>query len=299
MTMTKVDSRDTLRIVTGRFLKMNRKRNVIAVMAIMLTALLFTSLFTGTGSLPLSKRATDIRQFMLSSHASVQDLTNEEAQSALAALKQDKAVSRFGRGIFLGGAVNPEFHFSTEVRFVDENNAESYQCVPTEGHLPQKKNEIAVSSLVLDSLGVPYELGQKVSVSWMTDDATGNVQTDEFVLSGYWKGDKAVLGQLIFVSEAYAKENTPTPSRKEIDNGVYNGAYDYTVWYDSLWNLREKTNQLSEQAGLAGSSCQFEVNPAFDLMEEDAFSAGSLIFLILLIMLMGYLIIYNIFSISV
>ena len=55
--MVKVNNKDTLRLVTHRFMKMNRKRNTIAMIAIALTALLFTSLFTGSESLILSKRA--------------------------------------------------------------------------------------------------------------------------------------------------------------------------------------------------------------------------------------------------
>ena len=73
--MTNVDSRGTLRLITKRFMNANRKRNIIAVIAITLTALLFTTLYTGSQSLILSKRAAEIRQFMSSSHAVAQDMT--------------------------------------------------------------------------------------------------------------------------------------------------------------------------------------------------------------------------------
>lgn len=42
-----------------------------------------------------------------------------------------------------------------------------------------------------------------------------------------------------------------------------------------------------------------EVNPAYNLFEEDSFSFSSLIIMILFVILAGYLIIYNIFNISV
>ena len=41
--MVKVENKETLRLLTRRFMKMNRARNIIAVIAIMLTSLLFTS----------------------------------------------------------------------------------------------------------------------------------------------------------------------------------------------------------------------------------------------------------------
>lgn len=40
--MVKVENKETLRLLTKRFMKMNRARNIIAVIAIMLTSLLFT-----------------------------------------------------------------------------------------------------------------------------------------------------------------------------------------------------------------------------------------------------------------
>lgn len=53
--MVKVENKETLRLLTKRFMKMNRARNIIAVIAIMLTSLLFTSLFVGSVSMILSK----------------------------------------------------------------------------------------------------------------------------------------------------------------------------------------------------------------------------------------------------
>ena len=42
-----------------------------------------------------------------------------------------------------------------------------------------------------------------------------------------------------------------------------------------------------------------EINPAYNLFEEDSFSFTSLIVMVLFVILAGYLIIYNIFNISV
>ena len=78
--MVKVENKETLRLLTRRFMKMNRARNVIAVIAIMLTSLLFTSLFVGSVSMILSKRATEIKQFMDSAHAIAQNLSEEDAK---------------------------------------------------------------------------------------------------------------------------------------------------------------------------------------------------------------------------
>lgn len=297
--MVKVKNQSTLRLLTVRFLKMNRKRNIIAVIAIMLTALLFTSLFTGAESLILSKRETEVKQYMSSSHAVVQDLTRSQAERALQALEKDKDIERYGKGLFLGSGMDREFDFSAEVRFADNDMAESYNCMPTTGRLPQKNDEIAVSSLVLDRLEIPHKLGQKIKITWEKSSVTHETQTDEFVVSGFWKGNKAVMSQLLFVSEGYAKKHRASPTKAEIANGDFNGGYEYAVWYRNLWHLEKKTDDLSKRAGLQSAGSRFDVNPAYDMMGEDAFSFGSVGVMVLFIMLAGYLIIYNVFSLSV
>ncbi len=87
--MVKVENKETLRLLTKRFMKMNRARNIIAVIAIMLTSLLFTSLFVGSVSMILSKRATEIKQFMDSSHAIAQNLSEEDAERLQKTIEQN------------------------------------------------------------------------------------------------------------------------------------------------------------------------------------------------------------------
>lgn len=297
--MVKVENKETLRLLTKRFMKMNRSRNVIAVIAIMLTSLLFTSLFVGSVSMILSKRATEIKQFMNSAHATAQHLSEKDAGRLQQVIKRNEQVERYGSGIFLGSGMDKRFGFSVEVRYADENMAESYNCPPTTGRLPQKENEAAVSSIVLEALGVPKKIGEEVTLTWEVNPERKQYKTDTFRVCGIWKGDKAVLGQMIWVSEAYANKNRYPVTQKELDNEIYNGSKEYSVWYKSLWNLDKKTENISKAAGFTKAGTGLEVNPAYSLFEEDSFSFISLMAMILFVILAGYLIIYNIFNISV
>jgi len=297
--MVRVENKETLRLLTKRFMKMNKGRNRIAVLAIMLTSLLFTSLFSGAVSLILSKRAADIKHFMDSSHAIAQSLSDEEEEGSLRAARGDNRVARYGRGIFLGSLCDDRVSFSGEVRYADSNLAESFNCTPTEGRLPKGEDEAAVSTLILDAMGIPHKLGEKISITWERNPVTGEKRTDTFRICGFWKGDKAVLGQMLWVSEEYALDNRYPVTGEELKDGIYNGGRDFCIWYKNEWNLRGKTRELSEHAGFGDGKNGFEVNPAYDLMEEDAFSFGSVIVMICFVILAGYLIIYNIFSISI
>ena len=297
--MIKVENKETLSLLTKRFMKMNRARNIIAVIAIALTSLLFTSLFVGSVSMILSRRATEIKQFMDSAHATAQNLSEEDAQSLQQIIGQSEDVERYGSGIFLGTGMDERLGFSVEVRYGDENMAESFNCLPTTGRLPEKENEVALSSMILEALGVTPEIGEEVTLTWEVNPTLKQYKTDTFKVCGFWQGDKAVLGQMVWVSKAYAEENRYHVTKEELENGIYNGGLEYCVWYKNLWKLEEKTEKISKAAGFTKAGTGMEVNPAYNLFEEDSFSFSSLAVMILFVILAGYLIIYNIFNISV
>ena len=171
----------------------------------------------------LSKRATEIKQFMDSSHAIAQNLSEEDAERLQKTIEQDEDVERYGSGIFLGAGMDERFGFSVEVRYADENMAESFNCLPTTGRLPEKENEVALSSTILESLGVTPKIGEEVTLTWEVNPMLKQYKTDTFQICGFWQGDKAVLGQMVWVSEAYAKENRYPVTQEELENGIYNG----------------------------------------------------------------------------
>lgn len=292
--MVKVENKEVLRELTDRFLSANRRRNRIALLAITLTCLLFTTLFTGTVSVILTKRAADIKAFQVSAHAFAQDLTKEEYEKGRQALKDSRDVDAVGAGIFLGAVADRRFGFLAEVRYGDEKMAESILCVPTVGRLPKSRDEIALGTMTLDALGLPHKLGTLVTLTYERGPSAKETQTNTFRLSGYWESDKGTVSQMIWVSQDYAQEYAYPLTQEARGAGVRNGGRDLAVWYKSPWFLGKKTKKLSKDSEMG-----FQLNPAYDLMEEDAFSAGTVAALAALIVLAGYLIIYNVFSISV
>ncbi len=294
--MVKVENRRTLRLLTKKFMRMNRGRNRIAVLAIVLTALLFTSLFMGSRSMLLSRRATENEQSMCSSHAILQNMDSGRQEQILSALQKDADVARFGTGMFLGSGLDERYAFSVEIRCGDENLAQSFNSRPQHGRMPEGGNEIALSSLILDTFGIPHRLGETVTVTW--ENVPGETRTDDFTVCGYWEGDKAVLAQLAWVSEDYADEYAYCPTAEEIAGGTYNGSREYCVWFHTIWKLDEKTKKLSAEAGFEKGG-GFEANTAYDMSYEDSFSYVPVAVFLVFIILAGYLIIYNIFHISV
>ena len=62
---------------------------------------------------------------------------------------------------------------------------ESFNCLPTTGRLPEKENEVAVSSLVLEALGVTPKIGEEVTLTWEVNPMLKQYKTDTFQICGF------------------------------------------------------------------------------------------------------------------
>lgn len=76
----KVSNQKCIRRLSFRFLRANRRRNRIAVFAIALTTLLFTSLFTIVLSLNSSYETYQFRQLGGYAHGTFKDVSPEQAE---------------------------------------------------------------------------------------------------------------------------------------------------------------------------------------------------------------------------
>ena len=54
--------------------------------------------------------------------------------------------------------------------------------------MPVQENEIALDTITLDKMGLPYELGQEITLQWRKDLNGEEITTSTFTLSGYWDG---------------------------------------------------------------------------------------------------------------
>lgn len=291
--MIKVDNNGTIHSLSRSFIKLNKNRNIITVIAIILTSVLFTSVFTASFSILKSSVESEIRTAMDRSHAAVENLTKEQYEL----VSKDNEIKKFGLSIFLSLAENKELsEIQTEIRYADKNAADSFLCLPTTGKLPQKEDEIAASTIVLDALKIKHQLGKKVKLTYTLNN---QVIKKEFTLCGYWKGDKVAMSQLAWVSKAYSDSMAPAATAEQIKKGNYEGDYNLSIWFSNSFKLEEKTKALEKRCNLKEDNADFSENPAYDLFAEDSFPFGAVTIILGIIMLSGYLIIYNVFNISV
>ncbi len=294
--MLNVNSRKCIRRLSGRSIKNNRTRNVIAVLAVILTAVMFTTLFTIGVSIMDAFQLSTMRQVGTSAHAGFKFLTQEQYDI----VKDDPEIKDISYNILIGFGENPEFaKKSVEIRYTEEKNAEWGFTVPTTGTLPQNRLDIATSTEVLDMLGLPHELGVQVPLEFT---AAGGIKHNEtFMLCGFWEQDAVSPVCQAFLSREYSDEVAPVWHKSvpaEEGNWWMSGSINPNIWFASSWDIEGQVESLKARCGF-GEDVKAGVNWAYASSEVDFTTVAMLAGILILIIFSGYMIIYNIFYISV
>ena len=284
------NNRPVLKLLAKRSLK--AQKNTIAVLAIMLATLLFTSLFTIAISLQTAMQESNMRTTGTSAHAGIKRLSWEEYEK----LSSDTGIKDIGYSIIIGNAVGDDFNKTpTELRYGDETYSELTFITPDTGHLPEQKNEIATSRIVLDAMGLPDKVGTQMKVTFTTDTDTF---TDTFTLCGIWDGDAVAYRQTMLLSKAYTEQVAPV-IHGETDGTtppVGTGYIDAVMMMPTAWNIEKQALDVTSKYGLDE---RVSINDAYGMATVNPSSMLPLVTGVAVIFIAGYLLIYNVFYISI
>ena len=284
------NNRPVLKLLAKRSLK--AQKNTIAVLAIMLATLLFTSLFTIAISLQTAMQESNMRTTGTSAHAGIKRLSWEEYEK----LSSDTGIKDIGYSIIIGNAVGDDFNkMPTELRYGDETYSELTFNTPDTGHLPEQKNEIATSRIVLDAMGLPDKVGTQMELTFTTDTDTF---TDTFTLCGIWDGDAVAYRQTMLLSKKYTEQVAPV-IHGETDGTtppVGTGYIDAVMMMPTAWNIEKQALEVTSKYGLDE---RVSINDAYGMATVSLSSMLPLVTGIAVIFIAGYLLIYNVFYISI
>lgn len=300
----KVSNGKTIRRLGWRSMKAARTRNLIAILAIALTTVLFTSLFTIAMSINDGFQQSNFRQVGGFSHGGFKYLTEEQFNE----LKDDPLIDQWGLRRFLGMPTEVPFNKShVEVSYADANYAHWAFCDPIEGRLPEEgTDEAATDTAVLALLGIEPEIGAKFT---LTFDVDGHTTTQTFTLSGWWERDEAIVASHVLIPEsrvdAVLDEVGVTPPGS---NGMI-GTWNLDVMLKSgARHIERDLNQILTDHGYQNETAgddyiDIGVNWGYtgaQLSDSlDPIVVVAIAAMLLLIIFTGYLIIYNVFQISV
>lgn len=298
----KVSNQKCIRRLSLKNMMATKARNIIAIIAIALTTLLFTALFTIVMSISQGFEQSNFRMVGTSSHGEFKDLSKEQYQI----LKEDTAIEEYGLRRVAGIASGEVFLKNyTEISYMDENTAKWGFNYPTTGALPKEgTREAAADTRVLRLLNVPLELGTEFSV---TMDVNGKETTETFVLCGWWEYDLVSPASIVLIPHSRLEEIFLKPDMEFSDSAI--GAYLLEVMLKDSKNIADEMGEILERNGFqtTDSSAENYINIGVNwgytgeglLGKTDAGTALSLLLILSVIVLTGYLIIYNVFRISV
>lgn len=279
--------RQILQTLTNRSFRQNRGRNVVAVLAVVLTTMMFTALFTLAQSMGRNMTEMYLRQSGTKAHAGTKQITDEQ----ITQLAAHPDIVHFGKSIVLGTVKNPCLAGrQVELRYGSDQYARDVFAYPTTGRMPEQRDEIALDTQVLARLDIALELGQSVTLEWENG-------TDTFTLCGWWEGNLSSYADMAWVSEIYALEaceSVPVPK-----DGQMLGMRMMGITFSDTKNIDAKTQKVLRESGMTELS--FQTNLAYtpevqsSILMENLPMYGGMV----LVFLAGYLMIYNVFQISV
>ena len=309
MTKLNVANKSCIRRIGFRHMKSAPARNIIAILAIALTSVLFTAIFTIAVSVVYNFEMSNFRLVGGYAHGGFKSLTLDQVEE----LKDDPLIKQYGVRHFLGQAVKEPFNKSqVEISYKDAGAAAMSFIEPKAGRLPQEgTNEAATDTRVLSLLGVPAKLGEEFTLTFEVD---GIETTETFTLCGYWDYDEAIIANDVLLPESRVNEIIDKLDIPYADGLC--GFYSMDVMFRNASNIEENLITVLNNHGYEVPDGSFHGNrdenghfirigvnwgylsAQFD-DSIDLFSAAALILVLLIIVFTGYLIIYNVFQISV
>jgi len=297
----KINNRKCVSRVSIKNLFTSKTRCIVSVIAIALTTILFTSLFTILMTIEKGFEESNFRQVGTYSHAEFKRLTKEQYDE----LRVDEDILEYGLRRVAGITAGEHFVKDyAEVSYMDKNTAKWGYCTPEIGTLPKENtNEATVDTKVLSCLGIEPEIGKKFT---LTMDIDGIIVTEDFVLSGWWEYDEAAPASHVLIPESKLEELF-TKYDVQFSN-EFTGKYGLNVMLKSDHNIEEQLVEILERHGFVdgeNSENAISVGVNWGYMGEnlaeglDFGSVATIAVIVLFIVFTGYLIIYNIFRISV
>lgn len=293
----------SIRRLSNRSLRNNRMRNFFAILAITLTGILFTAVFSLTSGISQVMEENTMREVGGKFHVGLKKATEEQYKKVVA----DPMIQKSSYNILIGLADNIRKR-QAELRYTPyEDSLEDMFITLEEGHMPVEKNEILVDTFILDEFDLPHTLGVTIP---LTFQFMGQTIEDEFVVSGWYQGDYIAHASELFLSESYWMALKGSLTDEDFINwgaahpeDEHVGLRAVNIFFQNDSHLDEKIRTVIQNAGYKpGEELEYGINWAY--MSSRVESVDPLTIMIMgvaiaVILITGYLIIYNIFQISV
>lgn len=299
----KVANKKCIRRIAWSNMKSSKTRNTVAVVAIALTSILFTVLFTISLSIVNGFQEASFRQVGTYAHGAFSRLYKEQYEQ----LKEAPEFSECGARILVGRAEEKPFNkANVEISYCDKQVADYMYITPEKGALPKEgSREAAADTKVLKLLGVKPVIGSEFRVSFKVNNQE---ITRTYTLSGYWEADNLAPANHILIPQSEVEELLEVlDTTPDIKYGHYAGTYDLYFMLDSSSHIEKTEKKILKSYGYQceepgkDNYINAEENVSYAMARLNQSDAESLLFIFgmaILIIFTGYLVIHSIFRIA-
>lgn len=289
------NNKAVIKKVANRSFHSNKKRNILAVIAIALTTFLLTAVLTIGFGAKNTMQYSEARLLGSQADALVQGMTKEQAEQ----LKENAMFEKAGIQIGIAFLENTK-QLNVELDYADETLVEVCFMTPNIGTIPKAENEVLVSANVLEDLEIPKEAGETLPVDLKVD---GKIEHFDMKVSGIYESVKNDVGY-VMVSQAFLEEQEEMVSilRKDRENGNY---YNAHVILKDPSMVEERIGEFIRSIGGNPDDREAENYVRIAPTPSATQSDGNLVVWLaagvfgILFMFCGYLLIYNVFDMSV
>lgn len=303
-------SKSIIKKISRRSLKQNKTSNIIAIIAIAITMTLFVTVFSSALSFDKLMNDIDLQRAGGYQHVNFEKLTEEEYQT----ISNEDSIQSYGKIVNVGILKDAPFNkHLVSVSHIDNQSAKfTFQQVETGANPKEGTNEVLVNRKVLQVLGLEEKIGQEFTVKVYRPEMDVYIE-ETFIVSGFLKDNEYSTINNIIVTESKAKEMNKYLIKQmseylEADASNFDNNILMPVFFKNDEDVEYEAHNTLKSAGYQGEDKQasnyisFGVNWVYE--NQDASSDTTsiialLIALVVIIFAMGYLIIYNIFKISV
>ncbi|URN40830.1 ABC transporter permease [Peptoniphilus genitalis] len=234
------------------------------------------------------------------SHGSFKDICDEDVET----LTHDKDIKDFSVREKVG--ILDDEKVMAELSYMDKKGFEWSLIEKVKGEFPEKDNQVFIDIATAKKLGYKGEIGEEIEVPFKIEKPyTGEIiekKSDKFIISGTFQNpiDSNVGVGQIYLSKAYVDKLSLPENNNDVE-----------VMLKNSFMIRNKLLKIAERNGykvvddpgnLSDKEIRIGVNFAYIFSGDSSFDFKTflpfLAFLIL-VMVAGYLIINNIFKISV
>lgn len=284
------NNKEIIKKITNRSLKTNKIRNTFAIMAIVLTTFMISSVFSIGISFAKNYKTMNLRLQGTTANVSLPNPTDNQIDK----IKSLGLSNSIGYEINVGRVsldTLSENRTKILIKYLNKDNYEK-QVSPAisdiKGNYPTKESEIMASKKALEFLGESdAKIGDTIKVPC---NINGKIMNKEFILSGYYTNYALVQDSgNLFVSEKFANKNNVTLE----DNGAL---------YISLKTKDKSTapDILEKEVSLnKNQEFSFSYDISNDLSDTVLSTMAIIVIISLFIVLSGYLLIYNVLYIAV